>query len=306
VKASEDRLTVGFESARPGLKHIPRLRMPMDALGPIVPERVDEPRPAPAMIERVVGPAAGGGDGRGDARAAAGHSGASAAPTAPDDSLPAQRPVVGTTPIPPDARGRRSRMGAPLVERQASQVAPRTAPVEATLADVPGAERPELGRSRSAPRSVIVRARDAAPVAPSPSLTELAPALPRVAPRGARSLDAPRTATVMPRHIAAPAAGVVAPVVVSPQAAPATRGTAGPSLAHLAPATAPAADRGGAAAPVAPRMEATALPPHRPITARGPAAPAAPPLDLRQIAAGVQQIFARQAEHERARRGIRR
>jgi len=31
-----------------------------------------------------------------------------------------------------------------------------------------------------------------------------------------------------------------------------------------------------------------------------------PPFDLHQIAAGVQQIFARQAEHERARRGIRR
>ena len=36
VKASEGRLTVGFESTRAGRKRLPRLSVPMDALGPIV------------------------------------------------------------------------------------------------------------------------------------------------------------------------------------------------------------------------------------------------------------------------------
>jgi DNA polymerase-3 subunit gamma/tau len=279
---------------------------PRGAVLPMVPERVGEPRPEPAMIERVVGAAAGGGDGHGDARIAAGPSGASAMAPAWIASPPAQPPAGVTTPVVSDARGRRSRMGAPLVQRQAPQVALRTAPIESTLADPPGATRPDLGRSRPAPRGVIVRGRAVAPVAPSPSSTEIELARPTVAPRRSPSVDAPRAVTVVPRHNAVPTAGVGAPVVVPPQPSPAARGTAGPSLAHLAPAaTAPTADRGGPAL-AAPRVDATVPPPHRPITGRGPAGATASLLDLRQIAAGVQQIFARQAEHERARRGTRR
>ena len=36
MKASEGRLTVGFESTRAGRKRLPRLTVPMDSLGPIV------------------------------------------------------------------------------------------------------------------------------------------------------------------------------------------------------------------------------------------------------------------------------
>jgi predicted acetyltransferase len=50
VSAREGRLTVGFESTRPGGKRLPRLRVPMDALGPIVAGTLSPRRAAEAGL----------------------------------------------------------------------------------------------------------------------------------------------------------------------------------------------------------------------------------------------------------------
>lgn len=56
VSAREGRLTVGFESARAGRKRLPRLRVPMDALGPIVAGTLSPRRAAEAgIVDTVAG-----------------------------------------------------------------------------------------------------------------------------------------------------------------------------------------------------------------------------------------------------------
>jgi predicted acetyltransferase len=56
VSAREGRLNVGFESARAGRKRLPRLRVPMDALGPIVAGSLSPRRAAEAgLIESSAG-----------------------------------------------------------------------------------------------------------------------------------------------------------------------------------------------------------------------------------------------------------
>ncbi len=54
VSAREGRLTVGFESARAGRRRLPRLRVPMDALGPIVAGTLSPRRAAEAGIVEAV------------------------------------------------------------------------------------------------------------------------------------------------------------------------------------------------------------------------------------------------------------
>ena len=211
---------------------------------------------------------------------------------------------------PLDAPVRRSRMGAPLAPTAPAAAATPGGHGSGNPASAAAARTPDTRGSGAPGPTSIVHARPVAAGAPARATASQR--------RASSELSGP-PATAAPRSVAPHRTGsprLMHPVVVANAAPTVPIPIAAPPLAHVA-ASPPAARLAAPAiaqppappAPIAARALAAPAPPSQPragITA--PRSLGAPLVraDLPEIAARVQHILARQAAHERARRGLRR
>lgn len=213
-------------------------------------------------------------------------------PSLPPSPIAAVEPAARTEPArpAPDPSSRRSRMGAPLASAPLPHTPPSIAPTPRVLANQPAAREAPVAVQRG---SSSRRATES---------ISAALALPRRTPTSATAPVTTPRALVHPTPRALPAPR---DPIVQPERSPIQHGAA---LAHVAP-SAPPARPSAPLAPPAPRAISPSIAPSAAPRTSVPASPPIQPLqrtDLPEIAAHVQRLIAREAQHDRARRGLRR